>query len=71
MKGLFPFMCSTTKADANVNCPPFSVAHVYTMHLEVVVALAAAGVIGGLILRRRTTLLIAGLGLVFARPPSA
>jgi len=66
MKGLFPFMCSTTKSDASVNCPSYSVTHLYTWHLEIVVALAAAGLIGGLILRRRTTLLVCGLGLVFA-----
>ena len=66
MKGLFPFLCNSHKTDASVNCPAFNVVRPYTMHLEVVVALAAAGVIGGLILRRRTTLLITGLGLVFA-----
>jgi hypothetical protein len=66
MKGLFPFLCNSHKTDASVNCPAFNVVRPYTMHLEVVVALAAAGVIGGLILRRRTTLLITGLGLIFA-----
>ena len=66
MKGLFPFLCNTHKTDASVNCPAFGVTHVYTVHLEVVVALAAAGLIGALILRRRSTLLLAGLGLVFA-----
>jgi hypothetical protein len=66
MKGLFPFLCNTHKADASINCPTYSVTHAYTVHLEVVVALAAAGLIGGLILRRRTTLLVTGLGLVFA-----
>jgi hypothetical protein len=66
MKGLFPFLCNTHKSDSSINCPAYGVAHVYTVHLEVVVALAAAGLIGGLILRRRSTLLLAGLGLVFA-----
>jgi hypothetical protein len=66
MKGLFPFLCNSHKTDASVNCPAFNVVRPYTMHLEVVVALAAAGVIGGIVLRRRTTLLITGLGLVFA-----
>ena len=66
MKGLFPFLCNTHKTDASINCPAFGVTSAYTAHLEVVVALAAAGVIGGLILRRRSTLLIAGIGLVFA-----
>ena len=66
MKGLFPWMCSTTKTDPNVNCPSFSATAVYTQHLKLVVALAAAGVIGGIVLRRRATLLIAGLGATFA-----
>ena len=65
-KGLFPFLCNSHKADVNVNCPTFSVVHPYTVHLKVVVALAAAGVLGGLVLRRRTTLLIGGLGVTFA-----
>ncbi|HVM67528.1 MAG TPA: hypothetical protein VMU14_21830, partial [Acidimicrobiales bacterium] len=66
MKGLFPFLCNTHKSDTSVNCPSYSVTHVYTVHLEVVVALAAAGLLGALILRRRATLLLAALGLVFA-----
>jgi hypothetical protein len=65
-KGLFPFLCNSHKADASINCPSFALVHPYTMHLEVVAALAAAGVLGGLILRRRTTLIIAALGVVFA-----
>jgi hypothetical protein len=66
MKGLFPFLCNTHKTDSSINCPSYSVTHVYTVHLEVVVALAAAGLIGGLLLRRRSTLLLAGIGVVFA-----
>jgi hypothetical protein len=66
MKGLFPFLCNTHKTDSSINCPGYSVAHVYTLHMEVVVALAAAGLLGGLLLRRRSTLLLAALGLVFA-----
>ncbi|MHB8467132.1 MAG: 6-pyruvoyl-tetrahydropterin synthase-related protein [Acidimicrobiales bacterium] len=66
MKGLFPWMCNTHKQDVNVNCPGFNVVGVYTEHLKLVVALAAAGAIGGIVLRRKTTLLIAGLGAVFA-----
>ena len=65
-KGLFPFLCNSTKTDANVNCPAYNVVHPYTAHLKVVVALAAAGVIGGIVLRRRTTLVIAGIGASFA-----
>ncbi|GAC1599720.1 MAG: hypothetical protein NVS3B21_26450 [Acidimicrobiales bacterium] len=65
-KGLFPFLCNVHKTDANVNCPAYNVVHPYTAHLKVVVALAAAGVVGGLVLRRRTTLLITGIGAVFA-----
>jgi len=63
MKGLFPFMCNTHHADSNVNCPTYNVVSVYTVHLKIVVALAAAGVLGGLALRRRATLLIGGLAL--------
>ncbi|GAC1517720.1 MAG: hypothetical protein NVS1B12_05320 [Acidimicrobiales bacterium] len=65
-KGLFPFLCNSTKTDANVNCPAYNVVHPYTAHLKVVVALAAAGMIGGIVLRRRTTLLIGGIGVTFA-----
>ena len=65
-KGLFPFMCNAHKADSNVNCPTYTTVHVYTSHLKLVAALAAAGVLGGIVLRRRATLLIAGLGAVFA-----
>ncbi|GAC1539244.1 MAG: hypothetical protein NVS3B12_25280 [Acidimicrobiales bacterium] len=65
-KGLFPFLCNAHRTDANVNCPAYNVVHPYTVHLKVVVALAAAGVVGGLVLRRRTTLLIAGIGAAFA-----
>ena len=39
---------------------------IYTRHLKVVAALAAAGAIGGIALRRRATLLITGLGLAAA-----
>ena len=66
MKGLFPFMCNAKKTDPSVNCPAASTVNVYTEHLKVVVALAGAGALGGLVLRRRTTLLITGLGLAFA-----
>jgi hypothetical protein len=38
----------------------------YTRHLKVVVALAVAGALGGIFLRRRATLLITGLGLASA-----
>lgn len=65
-KGLFPFLCNRAKTDANVNCPAYNVVHPYTVHLKVVVALAAAGVIGGLVLRRRTAMLITGIGVAFA-----
>jgi hypothetical protein len=64
MHGLFPFTCPTTSAKAtDVNCPAYNVVNVYTVHLKVVCALAAAGVLGGIFLRRRQTLLIAGLGI--------
>jgi hypothetical protein len=66
MKGLFPFMCNTHKQDTNINCPAWNVTAVYTMHLKIVDALGAAGVLCGLLLRRRSTLLIAGLGLASA-----
>ncbi|HEY2430678.1 MAG TPA: hypothetical protein VGI06_17210 [Acidimicrobiales bacterium] len=66
VKGLFPWVCNAHKTDTNVNCPAFNVVHPYTEHLKVVVALAAAGVLGGLAFRRRATLLIAGLGLASA-----
>ena len=65
-KGLFPFLCSSHRADASINCPTYSVVHPYTVHLKVVAALAAAGVFGGVVLRRRSTLLIGGLGACFA-----
>jgi hypothetical protein len=66
MKGLFPFLCNTHKTDANVNCPAYNVVAPYTAHLKVVVALAAAGVLGGVALLRRATLVIVGLGAAAA-----
>ena len=66
MKGLFPWMCNTHKTDFNVNCPAFNVVGVYTQHLRLVVALAAAGAIGAIVLRRKSGLLFVGLGLTFA-----
>ena len=65
-KGLFPFLCNAHKTDSNVNCVAYNVVHPYTVHLKVVVALAAAGALGGIVLRRRATLLLVGLGTVFA-----
>jgi len=65
-KGLFPFLCSSTRTDPSINCPAYNVVHPYTAHLELVVGLAAAGALAGIVLRRRTTLVIVGLGVLFA-----
>jgi hypothetical protein len=64
-KWLFPWLLKAADSPGATN----------THHLKLVVALAAAGALGGLALRRRPTLLITGLGLVAAaafrymRPP--
>ena len=55
LKGLFPFLQKGSVTPT-----------VYTRHLKLVVALAAAGSVGGIALRRRATVLITGMGLVAA-----
>jgi len=55
LKGLFPFLDHSAASHA-----------LYTRHLKVVVALAAAGAVGGLMLRRRTTIVLSALGLTAA-----
>jgi hypothetical protein len=56
LHGLFPFL----------NKPTADSPAVYTVHLKLVVPLAAAGAVGGLIQRRKATVLVTGLGLAAA-----
>jgi 6-pyruvoyl-tetrahydropterin synthase related domain len=54
-KNLFPFLNHASDTPA-----------AYTRHLKVVVALAGAGALGGIFLRRRATLVLTGMGLASA-----